>query len=154
MFVAAIDSICYSASVTGPRAPTSTFACTESSRNKYSNQRDHKKSCHAEKQLRLYTSTRKRRLSDWQQQVQKGCVGEITISQKKKGFDVQIKYKVSIQTLYTYMFSYVDGKINKQPSINYQNIRPRPTHWRTRSFFIGNVKKSRGISPQQQAKQY
>ena len=59
------------------------------------------------KQLRLYTSTWKR-FSGWQQQVQKGCVGEITISQKKKGFDVQIKYKVSIQTLYTYIFSYVD----------------------------------------------
>ena len=45
-------------------------------------------------------------------------------------------------------------KIDKQPSINNQNIRPRPTYWRTRSSFIGNVKKSRGISPQQQAKHY
>jgi len=33
------------------------------------------------------------------------------------------------------------------------SLRPRPTNCRPRSSFIGNVKESRGISPQQQDKQ-
>ena len=67
-------------------------------KNKYNNQMARSPLCHHHgKIVCLANSVIRMRFM----RNEKGCVGGITILQKKKSFDVQFKYKVSMQGLYT-----------------------------------------------------
>ena len=67
-------------------------------KNKYNNQMARSPLCHHHgKIVCLANSVIRMRFM----RNEKGCVGAITISQKKKRFDVQFKYKISMQDIYT-----------------------------------------------------